>query len=229
MIGILKSAADFLFPRVCHICGTSLAVTERYVCTGCLSRMPRTLFHRVPDNSMEQRFIGKFPFRRATALFFYSRNSDLSVLMQDLKYRKFRGLARYLGEVAGDELLTTGFLSDVDGILPVPMHFWKKARRGYNQTEEIAAGLSKTTGVPVLDNLVAIRAHKTQTRMTLDQRLRNTKGIFRVERPGELAGKHLLILDDVCTTGSTLTSVADTILSAEPAAEVSMLTLGATF
>lgn len=226
---ILREICDFVFPRQCHICGEVLPDGSRYVCASCLSRMPRTLYHRVPDNAMERRFMGQFPYRAATGHFFYSRGSDIALLMHDLKYHKFRGLACFLGEVVAGELLPTGFLSDIDFIMPVPMHFIKKARRGYNQTEAISCGISSVSGIPVTDNLRAARSHRTQTSMTLEQRLKNTEGLFRVARPDELRGKTLLIVDDVCTTGATLASAAREVAGAVPGVEIVLLTLGVTF
>ena len=236
---------DFIFPRVCHLCGETLGAGVHYVCGPCLAKIPRTLYHRIPDNPMEQRFMGQFPFRAGTGHFFYSRGSELAVLMQDLKYRHFRGLARFLGETVAKELLPTGFLSGIDVILPVPMHFWKKARRGYNQTEQIAIGISNITGIPVGNNLKAVRSHRTQTSLSRQQRLKNTEGIFKVFHPEQLPGKGMLLLDDVCTTGATLSSAAIALVDALQAfhsarsrsdegtekyiPDISLLTLGVTF
>lgn len=100
-------------------------------------------------NPMEQRFAGIFPFERGSGHFFYAGDSDLSALMHDLKYRHYKGLAEEMGKIVAQELITTPFLSDIDMILPIPMHFLKKARRGYNQTEEIAKGIHSITGIPV--------------------------------------------------------------------------------
>ena len=207
----------------------TLGDTERYICAKCLSRMPRTLFHRQPDNAMEQRFMGQFPYRQATGHFFYSRGSELAVLMHDLKYHRFPGLARYLGEVVATELLPTGFLSDIDVMVPVPMHPLKQARRGYNQTIEIARGISRVTSIEVAQNLRAVKSHRTQTSMTLEQRLKNTQGVFGVRRPDELDGKGVLLIDDVCTTGATLSAAATALTEACPNIELSLLTLGVTF
>lgn len=225
----LGSILEFIFPRKCHICGVTLGDTERYICATCLSRMPRTLFHRQPDNAMEQRFMGQFPYRQATGHFFYSRGSELAVLMHDLKYHRFPGLARYLGEVVATELLPTGFLSDIDVMVPVPMHPLKQARRGYNQTIEIARGISRVTSIEVAQNLHAVKSHRTQTSMTLEQRLKNTQGVFGVRRPDELDGKGVLLIDDVCTTGATLSAAATALTEACPNIELSLLTLGVTF
>ncbi len=194
-------------------------------------------------NPMEQRFAGLFPFERATGHFFYSSQSDLSILMQDLKYRHYRNLARKLGEIVGRELSTTSFLNDMDYIVPIPIHFIKRARRGYNQTEEIAYGFSKATDLKINTDLTVVKPHRTQTKLTLDQRRRNTKNIFRLKpdsklislntgsnlNPSAKKSPHILLLDDVCTTGSTITSAAETILASSPSIRLSILTIGCTF
>ena len=135
-MNILTAIIDYMYPRVCHVCGEPLTQGARYVCASCLSRMPRTLYHRQPDNAMEQRFMGLFPFRQASGHFFYSRGSDLAILMHDLKYHRFRGLARYLGEVVGGELLTTGFLSDIDMILSQAGAAWIQSECGDSEGRE---------------------------------------------------------------------------------------------
>lgn len=225
----LTSVADFIFPRECHLCGGMLDSQTRFVCPACMAEMPRTLYHRMKDNPMERRFMGQFRYRAATGHFFYSRGSKIASLMQDLKYRHFSGLAHFLGETVASELLPTGFLSDIDYIMPLPMHFIKKARRGYNQTEIISQGISAVAGIPVASNLRAVRPHRTQTALSLEQRLLNTRDIFHVVRPEELKGKTILLVDDVCTTGATMGSAAMTLCEAAPDVELVLLTVGVTF
>lgn len=229
----LQHLADFLLPRHCHICGATLAPAEtrvnHYVCPACIANLPRTLYHRHPDNPMVARFAGIFPFERASGHFFYSHNAEISLLVTDFKYRRFPSLARFLGHLMAKELIVTPFLSDIDAIMPIPMHWLKKARRGYNQTEMLAAGVSEVSGIPVLDNLRAVRPHKTQTRLSQADRLKNLREVFCVNNPSALTGKHILLLDDICTTGATLTSAAERLLAANPAIRLSLLTLGVTF
>lgn len=225
----LYKCVEFIFPRNCFLCNTKLQSGDDYLCPLCLSRLPRTHYHNIEMNRMEHRFAGRFPFEHATGHFFYSSHSDISILMQDLKYRHFRGLAKYLGKKVGEELVITPFLSGIDAIIPIPMHYLKKARRGYNQTEEIAKGLSEVTSIPVIYNLKASKPHKTQTSMTIEQRRSNTEGIFTVHKRDQLTGKHILLLDDVCTTGSTLTSAALALHDSSPGIRLSILTLGVTF
>lgn len=221
---------DFIFPRTCHLCGVTLSSKGvEYLCPPCLVSLPRTLYHRQTSNPMEMRFAGLFPFERATGHFFYSAGSEVSQLIQDLKYRHFRGLAEYMGEIVGNELLSTGFFSDIDVIVPIPMHFLKKARRGYNQTEEIAIGISKVVGLPILHSLRARRSHVSQTSLSTQERKENLRGIFAMRRQHTMNMKHVLLLDDVCTTGATLAEAAETIHREKIGAKVSMLTLGVTF
>lgn len=177
---------------------------------------------------MEERFAGLFPFERATGHFIYSRNSPLSTLIQDMKYRRFPAVGEMLGELAAAELFTTGFFSDADLIIPVPMHRWKQLRRGYNQTHYIAAGISHAIDIPISLTLKAMRPHKTQTALSRDERLANTEGLFGVKNPAEVKGRHILLIDDVCTTGSTLIASAQAILEAQPRA-LTLFTLGVTF
>lgn len=179
---------------------------------------------------MEQRFMGLFPFERATGHFFYSKGGGLARLMADLKYNGFRGIGRSLGMQVGMELLATGFFSDIDMLVPVPMHFFKQAVRGYNQVEEICMGLESATGVKMCMALKAVRSHRTQTALTLEQRRSNTAGLFELVVGKEaVQGKHILLCDDVCTTGSTLTSAAEALLGCCPSVRVSLLTVGVTF
>lgn len=227
--GTIKTIGEFIFPRCCHLCGTKLSCNEECICPTCISRLPRTLFHRTGMNPMEQRFAGIFAFERASGHFFYSSHSDLSILMQDLKYRHYRGLAQFMGKLVAKELLTTAFLSDIDYIVPVPMHFIKKAMRGYNQTEEIAKGVHEITSIPIKLNLKATKPHKTQTKLSIQQRRSNTSGIFQLVNPEELKDKHILLLDDVCTTGSTLRSASESILRDSPSTKLTLLTIGVTF
>lgn len=178
---------------------------------------------------MELRFAGLFTFERAAAHFFHSHNSEMASLIYDLKYHKYQGLGYHLGNVAGMELLSGGFMADIDGIMPVPMHFFKQARRGYNPAASIAEGLSAATRIPVLDNLKAGRAHRTQTALSLQQRRTNTANLFTVAHPAELPNQHILIVDDVCTTGATLTSCATALLTAVPSLRLSLFALTTAF
>ena len=225
MKGFIREIADFFLPRTCHLCGTVLNDTEEVFCVRCIETLPRSLYHLMPSNPMERRFAGIVPFVRATGHFIYSRDSELAAAVHDMKYRRFPSVGRRLGEIVGEELDMTGFFSGADCIAAVPMHWWKKARRGYNQADYIAEGLGMATGLPVVKALEAVRSHKTQTSMTLEQRQANLEGSFRVSDPDALRSRGLVIVDDVCTTGSTLRALAGTVASAVPDCRLFLLSL----
>lgn len=226
---IIDSVIRLIYPKDCHICGVTLSSDEEYLCTGCRAMLPRTLYHQSRNNPMEQRFAGVVPYERASGHFFYSPGSELASLIHDFKYRRFAGLARQLGAIMGEELLISGFLGDADIIVPVPLHWIKEARRGYNQSCQLAAGMAAATGMKISEALIAVKSHRTQTNLSHMERRANTEGIFRLERSDELRGHHVVILDDVCTTGATLTACAEAILAALPDVRISLLSLAVTF
>ena len=213
---ILTDIADFFLPRTCHLCGCRLRGSEEIFCVRCIENLPRSLYHLMPLNPMERRFAGLGPFVRATGHFIYSRNSELAAAVHDMKYRKFPSVGKRLGEIVGEELNMAGFFSGADYISPVPMHWWKQLRRGYNQADFIAKGMSLATGLPLVSALEASRSHKTQTAMTIEQRQANLAGSFRINDPEKLRGKGLVIVDDVCTTGATLRTLANEVMSSVP-------------
>ena len=221
----VRDIADFFMPRTCHLCGCTLRESERVFCVRCVETLPRSLYHRIPLNPMERRFAGIVPFVRATGHFIYSRDSALADAIHDMKYRRFPSVGHRLGEIVGEELHMSGFFTGADCVAGVPMHWWKKARRGYNQTDFIARGISDVTGLPVVSPVEAIRSHKTQTAMTLEQRLANLAGSFSVSDPQAIEGKGLVLVDDVCTTGSTLRSLAAAISASAPGCRLYLLSL----
>ena len=204
-----KGIAEVMAPDYCRLCGGHLAEGERLICNLCRIRLPATDFHLIPDNAMTVRFAGEPGIVRATALFHYVRDTPLALAIHDFKYNGVPSLALEFGREMGRRLLPTGFLSDVDLLMPVPVHF------------------SEISGIPVAGNLYAGRPHKTQTGRTLVQREANTAGVFAVRHPETLAGHHVLLIDDVCTTGSTLKACARALLAARPDLRCSIATLAA--
>ena len=225
----LEDILNLFYPAECHVCGNALAPHERFICTPCLESLPRTGYHRNPRNPMEEKFAGRFPFVAATGHFFYTKDSSVATLIQDMKYRNFPSIGNKLGEIAAKELYTTGFFNDIDVIVPLPMHFFKKAKRGYNQTDRIAAGISKVTGMPVEDALKMRRPRKTQTSLSRLERLSNAESLFIPHRNTDLDGKGVLLVDDICTTGATLGAAAKALSDKFPLIRLYLFTLGVTF
>lgn len=229
MAGGLKSwLSDLLgviYPDVCEVCGVSLARGEETMCLHCLMNLPRTGIHGDGFNIIHQRLAGKAPVERAGGYFYYYRESDYAKLIHKAKYGNRPVIAerlasRYAREIAGD-----GFFDGIDCIVPVPLHRGKQIKRGYNQSEYVARGISRVTGIPVADNLVAVRAHSTQTRKNSYERWINARDIYAVKNPDELDGRHLLVVDDVITTGATMLACCEAIHNAQPGARISVLSL----
>ena len=227
-MGWLYDLSRMLFPVTCEVCGDALVEGEKVVCMSCDMRMPRCDFHLRPSDELSMRFAAA-KISKVAALFPYIRKNEFARLIQKAKYNNRPDIGRLLGEKFSRELLPGGFFSGIDMLMPVPMHFWKQARRGYNQAYEIARGISKVTSIPIADNLVATRSHATQTRKSAGDRLASdAAGKLKVCYPDELEGRHILLIDDVITTGATMFACADVLRQAVPSVSLSALALAAT-
>ena len=227
---ILTSLTDALFPRLCPVCGRTLGSGERLMCAGCLARAPRTRMHLRPDNSIVARVARPgLRLELAAAWLDYVRDSPYARIVLDAKFNNMPRLAREAGRIFAREMQADGVaaLDDIDVLLPVPLHWRRLLRRGYNQSEELARGLADVLGVPVGDNLRATRSHSTQTRRTAEERRRNVSGIIAVRHPDELAGLHVAVVDDVVTTGSTMADAVRAITAAAQPRALSVLALAA--
>lgn len=199
---------DFLslfFPRLCLACSVHLVRGEKVLCTECLLTMARTDFHLRRDNPLEQAFWGRCMIERAAAFSVYNRGSRIRKLIHALKYNGRKEIGKMLGELYGTILSESGFMHDIDIIVPVPLHPARQRKRGYNQSEYIAYGLSEATKVAVKNNIIRrIEQTDSQTKRGRYERWENVKGLFFVPEPQEIRGKHILVVDDVITTGSTM-------------------------
>ena len=211
------------FPRCCVVCGAPLVEGEEAICTHCNINMPRTNYHKVKDNLVERMFWGKIPLERATSYFFYRKGSDFRKILHQFKYGGRKELGAIMGRFMAAELATTDFFEGVDIIIPVPLH--PRKRHGDNQSEWIARGVSQVVGLPVdVSSVIREKHTDTQTRKSTYERWENVDGIFRLRHPENFVGKHVLIVDDVLTTGSTTTACADVFHEIE-GVRISVLTL----
>lgn len=221
----LYSFISLLFPRCCVVCGRSLAKGEECICAMCNINLPRTNYHLQKDNQVEQLFWGKIPLERATSFFFYRKGSDFRQILHQLKYGGQKEIGAIMGRYMASELSASGFFEGIDVIIPVPLHKRKQRIRGYNQSEWIARGISAVTGIRIDTEVIVRRKHTdTQTRKSTFERWENVDGIFEIHHAESLKGKHLLVVDDVLTTGATTVACASRLVEIE-GVRISVLTL----
>lgn len=217
---------DFFFPRLCLSCGRKLLVGEEGLCISCFSSLPYTNLGNTPGNEMEKCFWGRFPIVRASSLFYYAKGGDVALILYAMKYHGRKTLCCKMGELMAGELLASGFFEGVDCLLPVPLYRARLRQRGYNQSELFASGISKVTGIPlVTDAIIRSRNNATQTHKSGYARWKNVEGLFQATVTAScLEGKHVLLVDDVLTTGATLIACADALFELKNI-RISVLTL----
>ena len=221
----LDYLTELLFPRLCVVCGDRLIEQEQWICLNCLHHIPRTNFHLSADNPVAQIFYGRVPIEYATSFFYFSKGSQYQTLLHSLKYKGMKELGAEIGKHFGIDLMQSPGFSSVDVICPVPLHPSKEKKRGYNQSWWIASGIAKQMNKELdAQNLKRVTATETQTRKSRFERWQNVEGIFELSNPETFEGKHILLVDDVVTTRSTLEACAVAIHSATNA-KVSIATL----
>lgn len=207
---------SLLFPRICYGCGNELVRNEKIICTECFLSIPRTMFHEQEDNPVAQLFWGRCKIEKASAFSFYTKGSRIRKIIHSMKYNGIREIGPEMGRIYALCLRPSGFFSDIDLIVPVPLHSRKLRKRGFNQSEDISAGIAEVSGIQIdTGSLARISGSGTQTRRSRVGRWDNVEGIFRVEKPEIFEGKHILLVDDVITTGSTIDACATELLRVE--------------
>ena len=222
---ILYYLTELIFPRLCVACGDKLIEQEQWICLHCLHHIPRTNYHLEPENPVAQMFYGRVRIEFATSFFYFSKGSKYQSLVHNLKYKGMKELGAEMGKHFGIDLLQSDDFSSVDMICPVPLHPKREKKRGYNQSWWIAQGMAIQMQKPLsIDNLIRTTATETQTLKNRFERWQNVEGIFDLTNPEAFSGKHILLVDDVVTTGATIEACALAILS-KTDARVSIATL----
>ena len=203
------SILNLFYPRVCAACGETLLRDEETVCLKCRYLLPRTGYENHADNPVAQTFYGRVKFHAVTSCFFFAKSGKVQHLIHQLKYKGNKEAGVFLGQQIGLSIKDAPLFQGIDYLIPVPLHPKREKKRGYNQSLMIAKGINEVTGIAIGDKYL-IRAVNTatQTKKSKEERYQNVKDIFEVRFADELQGKHVLLIDDVLTTGATLESCA---------------------
>ena len=223
---IIDSMLHLFYPRLCEGCSKPLLAGEEVLCISCSLEIPETNYHQVPENETAIRFAGRIPFKYATSFAWFNNDSLIQHLVHGLKYRNKKETGIYLGKRLGERLRETNWWKEIDIIVPVPLHKTKQAKRGYNQSMLIALGISESMHIPADEHILKrVRDTESQTHKTRAERLRNMEDAFTINNARQLSGKHILICDDVLTTGATLEACALALMVIE-GIKISVATIG---
>lgn len=225
----LTEAFDLIAPRECAICSQRLTATESVICGECHLRLPQTNFLQKPyDNPMARLFWGVLPIEKAVAYFYYIPHAQSSQMIHHLKYHHQPEVGEYMGQIIAKALKQHRFFEDIDAIVPIPITSERKRERGYNQSIEIARGISEVAQLSILSKAVwRTQFDDSQTKKRGWERQENVEGAFQLVKPDAVKGKHLLVVDDIVTTGATIKACAQELCKAGDV-RISVVALGFT-
>lgn len=216
---------NLFFPRLCPACATAGLADSLTICLDCQAHLPYTAYHLFPDNPFTRRFWGRLPIQHGAAMLTFQKGGRVQHLLHQLKYRGRQDVGVYLGKMYGLTLSRIPDYRNVELILPVPLHTRRLHFRGYNQSACFAQGLSEALDIPWSDALLLRTAHtETQTNKSRMERFENVARAFEVPDPDGIVGKHILLVDDVLTTGATL-EACGTLLLEIPGISLSLATI----
>lgn len=224
---MVRELLQAVFPTTCACCGEVLAAGERQVCIGCLSTFAATGYSPISNNFIERRLTGRIPYVAATALYHFRDGDMVRKLVHAMKFHDGTELCYMMGRQMGLDLVASGRFDDVDILVPVPLHWRRQFSRGYNQSELLCRGIAEVMHRPVVTGaLVRHRYTHKQSQQASSGRSGNVEGAFCVKKPALLKGRHILLVDDVITTGATICASADPLTAVE-GVKISVATLSA--
>ena len=221
---ILHGLIDLFFPNECEICGKDLNHTEKFICFPCKFELPYLNRHQYQVESLQKIFWGRVKVEQVHSVFNYQKGNHTQKILHAIKYKKHTKLGKHMGIIMGKQLMK---IDEFDSIIPIPLHPKKLKKRGFNQSLILAEGISEVTQTPIHSNYIErIKINKSQTQFSKYDRWDNVKKIFLLKNQSELKNKHILIVDDVITTGATIESCVAEIQSKVPC-KISIATLAA--
>lgn len=227
-ISLIRDFAHLFFPHICVGCGTDVLGSSSILCIRCVNQLPITNFLLHPENQVEKIFRGRLPVKLAASFCYFSKDSIVQRLLHQLKYKGNKEAGYFAGKMMGIALRQSEKQDMIDALIPLPLFAAREKKRGYNQATILCEGISAITGIPVLMNVVTrVSSTATQTHKNRIERWQNMEGRFQLQQPNVIANKHLLLVDDVLTTGATLEACGHELLRGEHT-EVSILTMAYT-
>ena len=213
---ILSPLVHFFYPHNCIGCGSDIIEKENFLCLECINDLPHTGFATHANNPVEKIFWGRIPVTFGMSEFYFSKDSIIQNCIHEFKYRGNKKLGLYLGKIIGKTMLNSNRFSNIDFLIPLPLFNEKEFKRGFNQSSILCSGIKEVMNIPVITKNVIRRIHtETQTKKGRIQRWENVEKSFSVIEPEMLKGKHILLVDDVITTGATIEACGREILKTE--------------
>ncbi len=214
LIKMATAIRDLFFPHYCLGCAADFIHTTEVICARCKISLPETHFINSSPNTIEKIFWGRIPIEQAAALYYFNKHGIIQQLLLTLKYKNNTSSGFFLGKELGKALALSTRFKNIDAIIPLPLHPKKEYKRGYNQAMIIAQGIQEKWPIPILEkSVIRLIDTKTQTHETRINRWENMRNIFYISNPDSLQNKHILLIDDVITTGATLEACGSAILS----------------
>lgn len=222
---IHKNLLNVLFPIFCKGCSKLLLKNENVICTKCLHHLPFTLHHQIKETEINKTFYGLLPIEFGASILYFTKKGITQNLIHNLKYRNRQEIGTFLGDLYSKEINNLENIKSIDCLVPVPLHKKRFHERGYNQVTTFCKAIEKNLTIPMFDDVLVKNQHlKSVTDKSKEGRLKHNKNVFSVANPHKIEGKHVLIIDDVFTTGATIEACAKEILKIKNT-KISILTM----